>query len=286
MSGVDVFDTESDSTKKTKKRPGAEATIESFLADVMSHASGGSTVSSKKVQELFSLVPSIVVLDGLDEVGRPSMRAKVVTEIDNFARRNRTYNIPPRIIVTTRPSTNELPEPSGDLFDIVVLSPLTARQREDYLRKWSAVRGIVGSAGRALRTAYRAKIAEPYLDELAGNPMQLTILLDLLHKHGEATPNQRTALYDSYVDLLLAREANKHPESVRKHQTELREIIPFLGWHLHAHSEADRVNARMSVADLKASIRHFQQTYGNPRVGSRRALRGRQRPPVGLDQQD
>jgi hypothetical protein len=89
-------------------------------------------------------------------------------------------------------------------------------------------------------------------------------LLDLLRKHGEATPNQRTALYDSYVDLLLAREANKHPESVRKHQPELREIIPFLGWHLHAHTESDSLNARMTVADLKATIRHFQRTYGNP----------------------
>jgi hypothetical protein len=166
--------------------------------------------------------------------------------------------------VTTRPSTNELSEPSTDLFDVLVLSPLTPQQREDYLRKWSAVRSILGSEGRALRKAFRAKIAEPYLDELASNPMQLTILLDLLHKHGEATPNQRTALYDSYVDLLLAREANKHPESVRKHQPELREIIPFLGWHLHAHTESDSVNARMTVADLKATIRHFQRTYGNP----------------------
>lgn len=256
MSGVDVFDTEAETAKKAKKRPAAEAGLEHFLADVMSHA-GGSAVAAASVQELFNLVPSLIVLDGLDEVGRPSVRDKVVKEIDNLARRGRTYDIPPRIVVTTRPSTNELPEPSTELFDVVVLSPLTTRQREEYLRKWSAVRGIVGSAGRALRTAYRAKIAEPYLDELAGNPMQLTILLDLLHKHGEATPDQRTALYDAYVDLLLAREANKHPESVRKHQTELREVIPFLGWHLHAHSEADRVNSRMSVAPLcQPCVRH------------------------------
>jgi hypothetical protein len=264
MSGADVFDNDSDSMKKTTKRPAAEAMLEWFLADVMSHASGASTVVAETVQELFSRVPSLVVLDGLDEVGRPSTRANVVKEIDNFARRARTYNLPPRVVVTTRPSTNELPEPSAELFDVIVLTPLTGRQREDYLRKWSAVHGIFGSAGRTLRTTYRSKIAEPYLDELASNPMQLTILLDLLHKRGEATPDQRTALYDSYVDLLLAREANKHPESVRKHQTELREIIPFLGWHLQAHSEADRVNARMSLADLKASIRHFQRTYGNP----------------------
>ena len=51
---------------------------------------------------------------------------------------------PSTIVVTTRPSTNELPEPSTDHFDIVVLSPLTPRQREDYLRRWSAVRDILG----------------------------------------------------------------------------------------------------------------------------------------------
>jgi hypothetical protein len=263
MSGVDVFDTEADAARKTKKRPAAQAGLEPYLADVMTHAAG-TPVTPAEVQELFRLVPSLVVLDGLDEVGRPTVRGQVVKEIDNFARRGRAYETPPRVIVTTRPSANELPEPSPDHFEVIVLSPLTGEQRAEYMRRWSAVRGIVGAAGRSLRKAYKTKISEPYLEELAGNPMQLTILLDLLHKHGAATPDQRTTLYDAYVDMLLLREANKHPESVRKHQTELRSIIPFLGWHLHSHSEADRLNSRMSVADLKATIGHYQRTHGNP----------------------
>jgi hypothetical protein len=52
-------------------------------------------------------------------------------------------------------------------------------------------------------------------------------LLELLNKQGMATPTQRTELYDAYMELLLAREANKHPDSVRKHRSELLEIIPF-----------------------------------------------------------
>jgi hypothetical protein len=59
-----VLDNETESQKRTKKRAAAEATIECFLPDVVSHASGGSTVGSDTMQELFSLVPSIVVLDG------------------------------------------------------------------------------------------------------------------------------------------------------------------------------------------------------------------------------
>ena len=262
-SGVDVWDGETETSKRTRKRPAAQATVECFLADLMSHASGGVAVTPGEVQKLFSLVPCIVVLDGLDEVGRPTVRAKVVAEIDKFSARMRGATYPPRVIVTTRPSTNELPEPSAEHFDTLVLTPLDATQRSVYLQKWTAVHGISGAEGRALRKSYREKISEPYLDELAGNPMQLTILLDLLHKHGDATPTQRTALYDTYVEMLLAREANKH-ESVRKYQEELREIIPFLGWHLHAHTEADRDNARMPTADIKATMRHFQRTYSNP----------------------
>jgi hypothetical protein len=93
--------------------------------------------------------------------------------------------------------------------------------------------------------------------------MQLTILLDLLHQQGAATPTQRTDLYDKYVELLLAREANKHPKAVRDHKEELVEIIPFLGWYLHAHTEESQINGRMTVDELKAAMRHFQCTYGN-----------------------
>jgi hypothetical protein len=38
----------------------------------------------------------------------------------------------------------------------------------------------------------------------------------LLRQNGDATPSRRTELYDTYMSMLLPREANKHPESVRK----------------------------------------------------------------------
>lgn len=264
ISGIDVWDKESEITKKSIRRPAAQSTIECFLAELITHASGGVPTTAKDVQDIFERVPSMVVLDGLDEVGSPKTRVNIVEAINQFCRRSNTYPTPPKVVVTTRPSTNALPEPSTDLFEVLVLNPLDHGQRDLYLRKWCAVRGLHGSEGRALRRNFEAKTTEPYIGELAGNPMQLTILLDLLHKHGEATPTQRTELYDSYVDLLLAREANKHPQSVKNHQKQLREIVPFLGWYLQSRSEEDNVHARMSIADLEAAIRHFQYTYGKP----------------------
>ncbi|WP_102145871.1 NACHT domain-containing protein [Mycobacterium hubeiense] len=264
LAGKDVWD-HSDDRKPTRARPrkGEHATIECFLADLMTHESGGITATAGTVQDIFDRVPSLVVLDGLDEVGSATTRRRVVNEINAFASRGRTYTEPLKVVVTTRPSAGELAEPATDKFEIITLNQLTGEQRADYLRKWCAVRGIRSSDGRTLRKSFHEKSREPYIHELAGNPMQLTILLDLLHQQGAATPTQRTDLYDKYVDLLLAREANKHPKAVRDHKEELLEIIPFLGWYLHAHTEESQINGRMSIDDLKAAMRHFQRTYGN-----------------------
>lgn len=264
LGGNDVWDHSEDrKQRKVRARKGEQASVECFLADLMTHESGGITADAKTVQDIFERVPSLVVLDGLDEVGSPATRARIVREIDKFVGRGKAYTDPPKVVVTTRPSAGELSEPSPDLFEIVTLNQLTVEQRDAYLRKWCAVRGIKGKDGRALRKSFKDKSREPYINELAGNPMQLTILLDLLHQQGAATPTQRTDLYDKYVELLLAREANKHPKAVRDHKEELLEIIPFLGWYLHAHTEESQINGRMSVDELKEAMRHFQRTYGN-----------------------
>lgn len=264
LSGNDVWNHFEDAKqRKAKARKGEQATIECFLADLMTHESGGITTDAKTVQDIFERVPSLVVLDGLDEVGSTAARGRIVKEIDKFVGRAKAYSNAPKVVVTTRPSAGELPEPSPSLFEIVTLNQLTIEQRDAYLRKWCAVRGIKGKDGRALRKSFKEKSREPYISELAGNPMQLTILLDLLHQQGAATPTQRTDLYDKYVELLLAREANKHPKAVRDHKEELLEIIPFLGWYLHAHTEESQINGRMSVEELKEAMRHFQRTYGN-----------------------
>lgn len=262
LRGEDPWTAEESKPSKKSKRSGATATIEAFLADLVTHESGGVATSANDIQTLFERVPSIVVLDGLDEVGSASARARVVKSIDQFVGRGNAYGDPPKVIVTTRPSAGELPEPSTKFFEVLALNPLSVPQRDEYLRKWCAVRGIHGKDGRALRTSFREKSKELYIEELAGNPMQLTILLDLLDQQGAATPTQRTDLYDHYVDLLLAREANKHPSSVRKHKDELIEIVPFIGWYLQVHSEESGINGRMTVADLTAAMRHFQKAYG------------------------
>src|SRR5262249_35851121 len=63
IEGYDVFDkSDAMQAKRGKRRPAAHATIESFLAELMTHASGRDAVSQAEVQELFDRVPSLIVL--------------------------------------------------------------------------------------------------------------------------------------------------------------------------------------------------------------------------------
>lgn len=265
MQGYDVFD-QSDATplKKGKRRAAAQAMIESFLAELITHASGRGWVTATEVQELFDRVPSLVVLDGLDEVGNVADRRRVVKEIDLFCARGKSYAVEPKVVVTTRPNSAGLAEPNPDIFEIISLSPLDATLRDQYLRKWCAVHNVRGNDSKTLRRNFTEKTREPYIGDLAGNPMQLTILLYLLQQHGDATPSQRTELYDAYMSLLLTREANKHPESVRKHRADLMEIVPFLGWYLQSRAEEDGHSGRMAYEEVEAAMKHFQRTYGKP----------------------
>ncbi|QDZ14170.1 NACHT domain-containing protein [Humibacter ginsenosidimutans] len=264
LQGFDVFDTsESAKVKKGTKRAGTQASIEHFLADLMTHL-GGSPITPSDVQDLFDRVPSLVVLDGLDEVGGTSARGRIVREIDLFCSRGTSYAVEPRVIVTSRPNSAGLPEPDRDVFEIISLGPLEPALRDEYLRKWCLVHNVPINDSRTLRRNFNEKTREPYIGELAGNPMQLTILLFLLRQHGDATPSQRTELYDAYMSMLLARESNKHPDSVRKYRSELMEVVPFLGWYIQSRAEEQGHSGRMTYAEVEAAMKHFQRTYGKP----------------------
>lgn len=262
IEGFDVFDeSDSASVHKGRRRLAAEATIECFLAELMAHASGSGGVTAADVHGMFERVPALVVMDGLDEVGRAATRKRVVREIDHFCARGKTYAVEPKVIVTTRPNSAGLPEPDLEVFEVISLSPLDHALRDQYLKKWCAVHNVRVNDSRTLRRNFTEKTREPYISELAGNPMQLTILLYLLRQNGDATPTRRTELYDAYMAMLLAREANKHPDSVRKHRTELMEIVPFLGWYIQSRTEEQGHSGRMAYSEVEAAMKHFLRTY-------------------------
>ena len=86
------------------------------------------------------------------------------------------------------------------MFDIITLEQLTGEQRPAQVVRRL---GIGTRDGRTLRKRFQEKWREPYIHEVAGNPIQLTILLDLLDQQGAAAPTDYAALRK---DLISADE--------------------------------------------------------------------------------
>ncbi|WP_435211437.1 NACHT domain-containing protein [Streptomyces sp. bgisy034] len=252
LAGQDPFADERTPAKKRLRRDGQ---LEHFLAAFLSAHGGGLPADTTTVHDLLGRLPVLVVLDGLDEVASPSTRTRVVSEIDSFTARLRTaFNA--QLIVTTRPNAAELAEPSEALFETITLTRLSPELRTTYLHKWARARGISGSDLIELERTFKQRSAEPHIAQLADNPMQLTILLFLMQRRANSVPNNRTALYTSYMETFLDREAEK-TATVHEHRADLEEVTAFLGWHLQARAEAENGNGQMPTRELLRAIMNY-----------------------------
>ncbi|WP_433616783.1 NACHT domain-containing protein [Dactylosporangium sp. CA-139114] len=237
------------------RKPRKDVALDSFLAYLLHKRSGDRTVTVEMVQDVLDRFPMLVVLDGLDEVGQVRNRARIVTEIDDFASRLGRGAVMPQLIVTTRPNASGLPEPSHERFETISLVRLSPTLRTAYLRKWADVHNVRGRDRRALQTIFDHRSAEAHIAQLADNPMQLSILLYLIHARGDSLPSARTALYRSYMEIFLDRES-KDP-LVRRHRSDLEEITAYLGWHVQCLAESAGSDGRLPTKTIKRLINDY-----------------------------
>ncbi|RDI26695.1 NACHT domain-containing protein [Lentzea flaviverrucosa] len=252
LQGHDPFD-HSPLKAVPKKSDGNARSLESFLAHLLQVKSGDMPVSVRDAHDLITRFPPLLVLDGLDEVALAEVRKDVVTHIDQLTARLTAAECSPQVIVTARPNSSGLAEPSADRFDTITLSPLSTQLRSEFLEKWAEARRLPPGDRATLERIFEERSGEPHIAQLAQNPMQLTILLYLIQKRGESIPQTRTELYRSYMETFLDREAAK-TSAVQKHRDDLEEVTAFLGWHFQALAELDGADSQLSVKEIKKAV--------------------------------
>lgn len=239
-------------------------TFEKFLAHQIAIQSGGTEFSVDDLRIVLQKTPALVFLDGLDEIANIGLRESVVGGIVASLHRLSAGGANLQAVMTTRPSQlGKVPRYSKE-FVRVTLAPIGEATVHEYARKWTAAKRLERDRTTEVLEILREKLSLSHIRELTKNPMQLTILLNLILSIGHSLPDVRTDLYSKYVDLFMTREAEKDAV-VRRNQPLLLKIVEYLAWRLQNEAESNRSNGRISEADLKELVGAFLDREGHGR---------------------
>lgn len=225
--------------------------LERFLQFVVGRHSGDQKFGRDDLTALLATEPILLALDGLDEVANLDHRDVVASEIERASARLRVNAFDLMVVVATRPGMTKSPLWSSPEFPIFHLQRLTAGLRLQYLQRWCKVAELDDEKAGDLQRTFVKHEGLPHIRDLASYPMQLAILLHLLHRRG-LLPQQRTDLYGAYLETFLDREQTENKESLLSSQRDvIVDIHAFLGWHLQQQAENGQSAGRISRADLK-----------------------------------
>ena len=243
--------------------PPTSVSLESFIAAQVTHHSGGQEFSASDLLAVCRTAHISIVLDGFDEVADVPTRRRVVEEITKSAARLEAHGRSIQVIVTSRPAAfaNSPGFPLGNWVHLEIQS-MTPSQIDEYSKKWMIARNLPSRERSEFAALLAEKLEQPHMRDLARNPMQLTILLALIHTRGLSLPDKRTSLYDNYMELFFNREAEKS-RIVREQRDLLIDIHRYLAWVLHSSAESGAGVGSITEADLKAVLVDYLRSEGH-----------------------
>jgi hypothetical protein len=241
--------------------------LETFLAAQVENASGGASFSVADLHAVTRVSSLLLVLDGLDEVADIGERERVVTEVSSALRRLRQIAPSLQAVVTSRPAAFEnSPGFAKAQFAYYKLIDLDRDLISNYATKWIDARNLRPREASNVRSVLSSKLDQPHMRDLARNPMQLAILLSLIHRRGPSLPDKRTALYDSYVNTFFDREAEK-TEDVQRYRDLLVEIHQYLAWRLQAEVETGNSQGSITESALRQMLyKYLEEEEKDPNL--------------------
>lgn len=233
-------------------------TVEGFLTGTVRRYSGGAAFDVSDLQMILSESHALFVFDGLDEVGDLSDRRMVVEAIDEAKDRlEGATTLGVQSIVTSRPAVfGPTPGFSVRAVPHLQLVSITQEQAMDYSERWASERKLSPKDKRHDQRILAKQLSQAHIRDLARNPMQLAILLNLIRTKGESVPDRRTELYTGYMQIFFDRESEKS-DVVRDTREPLIEFHEYMGWMLHADAERNRSSGGISESDLRSELAAF-----------------------------
>lgn len=229
--------------------------LEEYIIDDVGRHIGAHTFRPHDFATLIATRPVLLALDGLDEVASLATRARVTEEIAAMRARLSPDAANLTILIATRPGSSLQALTSTSVFPVLHLQRLTQGLRLQYLQKWVAASRLSSAAADRLQQTFMDHQQVPHISELASYPMQLAILLHLLHRR-QLLPQQRTELYSEYLKTFLDREQTEDKEPLLAEQRRVVEDThAYLGWYLQADAEQEQTSGSITRDRLRRLLR-------------------------------
>jgi predicted MPP superfamily phosphohydrolase len=146
---------------------------------------------------------AVLLLDGLDEVGRPEDRATMRDRVLAFCR---AYPRTPLLVTSRIAGYDEAPLAADgrQAFAHLQLAAFEDEDLREFVRRWYAIQEPDDPVARdrGIADLSAAMTAEPRITELARNPM-LATLIALIHRFEAHLPGERAKLYELCIKTLL-----------------------------------------------------------------------------------
>jgi hypothetical protein len=140
-----------------------------------------------------------VMIDGLDELSDPALRAKFCRKLEWLAR---NYPKSPIIVTSRIVGYREMPFRLSNAFLHSALLDLLPGEMDDFAERWARETHLPAKGERSLEELKRNIHSSDRVERLARNPMLLTTLALVQRKVGQL-PQRRVHLYREALELLL-----------------------------------------------------------------------------------
>ncbi|MFC6706296.1 NACHT domain-containing protein [Flexivirga alba] len=182
----------------------------SFLRFITSKMNERADVDAQPgaLRSWFTHWPVLLLLDGLDEVTAPEVRARVIQEIETFGHEMAADDADLLMVVTTRPTgyTERLDDELFAQVDLELLSPEQAAEYGDHATSLR-LQDDPDLRDRLLRSFGTALQAESTA-ALIRTPLQVLLVTFILERRG-SLPTDRYELFWRYYESMYERESAK-----------------------------------------------------------------------------